>query len=433
LNFKIVLFNNHTGSISSNIAYTEDNIPVRTLYAAPIPHFFNEQDVKSYFIRFGLVENVNIYSNKHHKFSFITFNNCEDAVKCLRHTKHTLNRKKLRVSIADSWHQPKTTVPPPQNEHQPEPEDGPSTSTAACGSSPSSPSSSTTPDSKTIEPAAQENLAGYQLLFLNDDCLMHIFSFLDIYELVKIVDVCPRFREIIISTYKRYKNFDFRNVKGMHSHSFRGDVYLFSFAFFQSTANASLTLMESREILSNIGSHIHNLVVSSDKFNKAPHRLLELIPKFCQNLEGLSLEGFYIHDGTLKKFNFLFRKLKSLEIGSCGVDDSIEKHLCHATNLEKLDISKNHDIRGVCFKQLRNLKYLNIDRCVNLQPKFITDICNNNKDLQYLNINRLDRLNTGNVTEIVGNLKKLEHLVISNSYDCVQNFEVNSFFFFYSL
>jgi hypothetical protein len=48
---------------------------------------------------------------------------------------------------------------------------------------------------------------------------------------VKIVDVCPRFREIIISTYKRYKNFDFRNVKGMPSHSFRVDVYLFSFAF----------------------------------------------------------------------------------------------------------------------------------------------------------------------------------------------------------
>lgn len=65
------------------VFYTEDDIPIRTLYVSNLMYKTTERKIEEYFSKYGEVEKVIIRTNNlnNYTYCFVTFINCEDASK----------------------------------------------------------------------------------------------------------------------------------------------------------------------------------------------------------------------------------------------------------------------------------------------------------------------------------------------------------------
>lgn len=267
---------------------------------------------------------------------------------------------KYRIGIADSWHQPK------DEENKSE-----------------SSSSDSTPE---------ENINA--IFNLNFDCLEHIISFLDLKDLQNLEQVSAAFKPITETVYKRHKIFNFKSVQ----------------------KNGPVTLMEARSTLIQIGHYITTITIDEGDLASEGRRFLELVIRYCPNLENIIVDGFLLNDLLLKKMTNFFPKFKSIELISCYINDSIEKYLLTASSLKKLNLQRNYEVSGKCISKIKNLISLNLNNCRNVQPAFFTQFCLNNKTLVQLNMVRCERLISKSIIDITTNLLNLEELTISSFY-----------------
>ncbi|XP_065077990.1 uncharacterized protein LOC135701169 isoform X3 [Ochlerotatus camptorhynchus] len=422
------------------IVYTEDDIPINTIYASfsMCPESATEATVRTLFEQLGPIKSVRIHTNQNNnmyddgevasggggrrgrsrynrnervnRYGFISYERCEDAAKCLQ--KKFLFKNKCYVAPADSWHQEayhnklkeaeegaREGVDSSKNS------DAAASSASGCaeGASVAPKASKADPNTSAISKTKISDVNGSEpgsmnILQLNDDCLMLICDYLELMDLLALKKTCSRFETISCEVFKRYKMLDF-------------DI--------DPCEKKYLTMMDAKNILMEIGSYIEFLLISRDRFLRPGVRILNLIPRYCPNLKDLNINDFMLKAKTLKGFDEVFKSLEGLTLTACGIDDTILKSLKLATKLQRLNLSMNSEITGKCLASVKNLKYLNLESCQNIQGKPFSTFAAQNKTLEYLNITCCGRLTTEAIKSIVNNMTELRHLVCNNNYDNV--------------
>lgn len=213
-------------------------------------------------------------------------------------------------------------------------------------------------------------------------------------DLENLEKVSDSFKPLTETVYKRHKIFNFNSI----------------------SKNGPVTLMEARSTLIQIGPFINTITIDEGDLASEGRRFLDLVIRFCPNIENIVIDGFLLNDTLLKRMSLHFPKFKSLELISCYINDSIEKYLITATSLERLNLQRNYEVSGKCISTIKNLVSLNLNNCRNVQPAFFTEFCVNNKSLVQLNMVRCERLTPKSFTDIATNLLNLEELTISSFY-----------------
>uniref|UniRef100_A0A1Q3F0E4 Putative leucine-rich repeat protein n=1 Tax=Culex tarsalis TaxID=7177 RepID=A0A1Q3F0E4_CULTA len=418
------------------IVYTEDQIAVNTIYASfktSQADAVTEESVRKLFAQFGPIKQVRLhtagnnntyeggeqdehrgvatrgrprrYQERVNRYGFVSFEKCEDAAICLQQ-KFKLH-KQCYVAKADSWHQEAYKKKQAEEE----------TGTAAppcepcCSTSTTAPTTTnTTSTTATSEAAgaqradhntsnASEEPEGFSILQLNDDCLMTIFSEVELLDLLALKKTCTRFEGVCCDLLKRQKKLDLDNVCPKKTY---------------------LTMLDAKNILIELGPFAEHLIITRDTFARPGVRILYLIPKHCSNLKQLDIHDFTLKPNSLKTLEGVFKTLESLRLVNCGIADNIERSLAQAKNLRRLDLSQNSEITGKCLKVVKNLKYLNLESCQNIQGKPFITFSERNKTLEFLNINCCSRLTNEAVKALAANFPDLQHLICNNLYDNVE-------------
>lgn len=372
-------------TFKNNLVYTEDEVPVKTLYIGNLKPNHREYQLRNYFVELGPIESLKIHEKKDHIFGFVTFSKYEDAAKVLQLKHHTVNGTKLRIRPADSWHQPK------KKDNAVEVA---ATNTANNVDEALAGSSGST----------EAGNSSVSLLCLNDDCLLHVLSFLDIVEMVRLRGICGRLDELIdMACAKHKQNFDFSSIAKYES----------------------ITLMTARNLLTYLGPDLKSLKIDCDDFNNnSGFRLLDFIARYCKSLENLDIDGFTINQKQISRLTPMFRNLKKFSAGAKGrFNDSIGKCFEVANNIDTVTMCSNWEVTGEFLKKISNLQRLGLNRCGNVQPKFFIQALQKNRTLKALEIQCCDKFDDRVLNTMVADLKELEELTISNSYEKMQHFE----------
>ncbi|XP_058462556.1 uncharacterized protein LOC131437304 isoform X3 [Malaya genurostris] len=418
----------------NDVLQTEDGFVVNTIYVSfhQSTSVLEEYEIRQLFEQFGPVKNVRICVNQNNNqytdgrltrgrgsrryqkskrqgekytYAFVSYEKCEDAAKCLR-GKYKV-RHQCYVAKADSWHQ--EAYHKKQNEMENGVEEAGSSSVkddewkahldtgTMCDSNQelAADSNAATSRESIFNDADSEQI---NILHLNDDCLMLIFDQLDLLDLIALKKTCCRFQGIACNLFKRYKLLDL-------------DMEL--------TEKKYLTMLDVKTLLSEVGSFVHHLCITRDRFIKPCVRMLNLIHRHCPNLTDLTIHDFKLTSKTLHSLNVVFQSLEGLTLSSCGISDKIDMSLKQAKKLQRLNLSSNSELTGKFLKVVENLKHLNLESCLNIQGKPFSAFAKKNKTLEYLNINCCSRLTSDAIKSIVTNMTELSHLVCNNSYENV--------------
>lgn len=278
--------------------------------------------------------------------------------------------KKIRINAADSWHQ--------------------------------------TSNNNATELSIPIDNSEFTLLRLNDDCLLHLYKFLDILDIINLSKTCDRLQELNEPIFQKCENFD------LNKHS---KAPLFDF---------SLSLMDVRTLLTNLGQYIRCLTINGSLL-KSPNqsRYLDLIYRLCPQLNELRLHEIILvlHsnlNGHRKENNDYptMKNLKTLELIKCdGIDDQyLMKKLGRSSQLTKLIIYRCDDISGKFFDVLKNMETINIQRCHQISTARIKQLLSSNvKTLTNVTILRttLNYIQSNNMSMIEmfgGSIKNLKYL-----------------------
>lgn len=248
-------------------------------------------------------------------------------------------------------------------------------------------------------PVVNNSLNGEQnyhgtIVMLNDNCLMKIFSFMDLMDLQTLASVCCRFKSICEDIYTKYKSLDLNLFR-------------------------DISIRDTHLMLHNVAPFLQSMKMPC---NLQDYQWLILVAKYCKNLNSFSLEGFrHWRNHNLTPFYEIFGNLQRIELINCGLLDKYLYDMLHvsrefpeASVLEELNLSANCGLTGAALKNIVGLKAIDLSFCNNLQPYYFLQIVANNKNLRKLNIIDCSLLDKKCIEAIASHLKELEEIHVSD-------------------
>lgn len=234
----------------------------------------------------------------------------------------------------------------------------------------------------------------FTLLSLNDDCLLHLFKFFNIIDIINLSKTCGRFKAIIEPIFMKCETFTLNSV-----------------------TTPALSLMDVYTQLSNLGTYIRSLTISGVELNSDNHRRhLELVYRHCHSLDELHLQKVIVATPLCKEPAMdSLKNLKVLELINCKrIDnDYLLAKLglnCQITELKLVDFNIT-SINGPFFYCLEKLQKIHLDRCDEL---VIFELKNwfkkNIETLTHVTLFRLERGWTA--LQLLDQMKNVQHLQI---------------------
>ncbi|GAB0088929.1 hypothetical protein DMENIID0001_033950 [Sergentomyia squamirostris] len=233
-----------------------------------------------------------------------------------------------------------------------------------------------------------EAIPSKTILILNDDCFLHIYSFLEHEDVLNMEMVCTRLEEVTNRFYRTYRVMDLDDGTWWRK--------LF------------------KQLAPKVAEYVQNLkVVRSATINIRGRNVKPLLCLFT-NLEHLHIEEFkkmmeYSHVMTT-----LFVKLKTAVLVNCDLTDEIGTWISGATQLQVLDVAANHELTGDFLLLLHNLKELSINSCDGIEARYFLQFCENNCTLKRLDVFYWYNLTQECVDAIAHYLKNTEILLIGH-------------------
>ena len=269
---------------------TEDGINIRKLYIKVIDSSIKIEEVRYLLSIYGEIVDMKINLGpgkvRMKNRGYVTYSRSCDATKALLHRKNF--HEYFLLNAADTWLQPEFF-----NNFE---------------------------LSKFFNVNANiDNSESKILSILDDDCLLHVMSFLEPNDVFMLKRVCSKFNDLA--------DYYFRTIKALNLTTLEGFK--------------RMTLLEAKMICEKVGSNVTRLSVDSEKFNN--QRILGLIPKYFPNLKHLKLVGFKLDCKEL------WNQMKNILL-----------------NLETLDLSDNsliHENFMNCFEKAavpKGLKLINV-------------------------------------------------------------------------
>ncbi|GAB0100708.1 uncharacterized protein DMENIID0001_167910 [Sergentomyia squamirostris] len=242
---------------------------------------------------------------------------------------------------------------------------------------------------------------------LNDDCLLHIFSYLNLRHLAVVEQVCKHFRNLAERTYHVYRVLDFDVEKCSSARVLKKVISKIgdNVQIIRSGRDAELS-----ELIDILGvmlrcRALREIVFQSTFFDL--RATLAFTSIFCAKDMVLDLYNYpHLHQSQLKR----------LTMSDCSLTDSYHTvfyGLSCISSLEYVDISDNEEITGKCLIYFQNLKKILLTDCYNLEADHFVKFCQQNRTLEYLAIEGCRELNQKCIDVIAGDLKHLKRLSLS--------------------
>lgn len=350
---------------------TEDGIPIRKLYITNLPPRTSRYELMECFRQYGWIKSCWVKMEDKDKryvsvnssiYAFITFVKAEDAHKALTAPiyEKMIRGRIIRALPADSWHQPTVDVNGEviwHKKHRPPHGYGqPSTSVAGF------------PREVGYELSVQKECSVDLATVLNRDCLIHLFSYIPLYELIRLQRVNKSWLYVI----KDY----LLSIRTLKTSSWKD-------------ANISLTTAVLRHILQCLPflTRLH----IDHAYHTLNDRTAHIIGKFCHNLEEVNISQL-----CSKKWSPLVYgcpKLKDITFRGCPkiTDRTLMPLITNPdSNLESLTLIGNAHVSGLFIQNLEGfktkLKKLQFQTCYSLQGKILTAGMHLLKDLTTLRL-----------------------------------------------
>ncbi|XP_059615448.1 uncharacterized protein LOC132261001 isoform X1 [Phlebotomus argentipes] len=256
------------------------------------------------------------------------------------------------------------------------------------------------------EPAQEPNAINSNLALdvLDDDCLLSIFSHLNVLHLIELEKVCRRFKALAQRMYKIQRVLDYEELSDQKS---------------KETVQVRIVLREVRNISARLGPYVRTLKAQTCSFYNIDCILSDILKGFS-NLENLHLNMFDITQVSFAMLSEMFAKLKVIELENCrfsGRMERIKACLQHATQLEILNLSGNDSISGYCLTDLRNIKEINLSSCFAIELFHFTQFCQNNPGLKRLNISYSCLTNGATLRVVANHLQSIESLIVRYNHE----------------
>lgn len=224
--------------------------------------------LKKHFELFGPIDHLTLHHKLSYCYGFIQYKSVYSAASALRSQNHYVCGFKLKVSVADTWHQP-VTITTDDGAHGSSHMGNDGSSAAAAGSSAAA-------DADEAMETDRVNM-----LDLNDDCLYHIFGMLNCIDLSAIDQTCVRFQRVAGDVFRK-------------SHA-AINLTVAALPGWSNIGASQLTLLQIRSLLMSYGSQIQKLQVTAVSFKQENrYRVLDLIIRSCTTLKTLIITGFFI-------------------------------------------------------------------------------------------------------------------------------------------
>ncbi|XP_055836494.1 uncharacterized protein LOC129905128 [Episyrphus balteatus] len=201
----------------------------------------------------------------------------------------------------------------------------------------------TSTETNTFQVLQQPNPDALNILQLNDDCLIKIFSYLNNYELIDLLGTCRKLDEIIHINLRRCKDLSF------------------NFRHFSSDDKRLLQIVSP--YLTSIELSV-GYSISSESVLAA----LELISN-CKKLRKLRLHYVVMREKYLKLIGNISNHLEKIDLSFCQLTDELmtEFFKWKCNSLKEIILIGNYTFWGVSLIYLKNLKCLTIESHENLK------------------------------------------------------------------
>nr|CAD7567785.1 unnamed protein product [Timema californicum] len=235
---------------------------------------------------------------------------------------------------------------------------------------------------------------------LNDDCLMHIFSFLSKIECIRIERVCKRWQSASIMSWSGMKTLDMSDFVNDSHHLPTDDLVC--------------------SILQRCGALIHTVDISL-KPNCTE------CPQLCHlNLSGVPVTSKDL--GILGKN--IGKQLLTLNLESCpgASDRDIGVLFQNCTKLEKVNVSRTKNLYGHCLEKLceNPVLELAINDCNNIQASVLIPSLKRLPQLRSLQMSCCINMTNKDVAMIVEAVPQLKELSMSRFFPFIDSMALSS-------
>lgn len=292
-----------------------------------------------YFQSHGNIEQFNLLNNWNYTSGFVCYKSLLSAPKALKHSYCRINGQSVRVSAADSWHQPDSKKELSQIEMKTKKSDAFSKSTESdenCASA-----DDTIADSECVAGCskeittsdAAESLPQTKLLGLNDDCLVEILNYLDVIDLCAVNHISGRLNRIAQQVFRtHFTTLDLSHVS--------------------STVNYyELTLHKARNLFQCFGASIVKLKVAALAFKVENRtRVVDLIVRHCPNLKSLEFIDFQFRNARIIHVQKFLGNLHELTLTRCNLQGCLRNLFRDCVQLKSLAIQTDTTLNGACLE-----------------------------------------------------------------------------------
>ncbi|XP_063830057.1 F-box/LRR-repeat protein 7-like isoform X2 [Ostrinia nubilalis] len=386
--------------------HTEDGIPIRKIYVSNLPPKTTRTELFNVFAQYGFIKSCWLRMGDKGPnriptptYAFVTFSNPADAHKALLAPNHEkiLRGRSLRISPADSWHQPaedednkfkKPRGNTRNKSHASNSKDPQSSNANGESSTDSNETSEGNPSEETEDAEPTYNI----LDVLNRDCMTHVLTFIPIIDLIRSERVSKSWQNMV--------------TEYLHS------IRTYKTSWWQH--EVSLTTAVLRRVLQRLGGslarlHIdHHLLALND-------RTAHSIGKFCPNLEELKVIG--MHTKNWNPLLYGCKQLKNLSFISCNklTDSSLVHLVKNESCIEDLTIANNTHVTGLFLtgSNTLTLQSLAFYNCYNLQGTVLCAAIDTLPNLTTLKLDVCPVTMWKIVPLILKKLPKLEELSLS--------------------
>lgn len=185
------------------------------------------------------------------------------------------------------------------------------------------------------------------ILDLDDDCLIHLFQFLSIYELIEAEKVCEAFKATCANVY---------SSKRFHKMKF---------------GLAHLKTEYFKDIFERVGKSLRSFEFSGGYImdENVKQTLIDGITQSCPKLKSLTINYVQFNSKSFNQLQKCFCNLTCLDLSRCNLNESTLGATLDGEMFKEIKILKlagNSELKGSFFKNMTRVESLDISYCFNL-------------------------------------------------------------------
>ncbi|XP_050667263.1 F-box/LRR-repeat protein 7-like [Leptidea sinapis] len=332
--------------------HTEDGIPIRKIYVTSLPAKTTRLELFAVFAQYGFIKSCWLKMGERGPnktpiptYAFVTFGDPADARKALCAPPHEkkIRDRILKISPADSWHQPAEDINGRVQWKQPSATE----SSHSWGVAENLDVQNNNGNPVTDEVLTTEE--SYNILdVLNMDCWSLILSHVPLTDLIRSERVSKKWKDVV--------------------HLYLNSIRTFKTSSWQ-LDQVKLTTAVLRQVLQRFGASLIRLHIDHN-WSDLNDRTAHTVGKYCPNLEEVKVAG--MHTKNWNPLMYGCKQLKKIDFVSCYklTDASLVHVVKSDASIEELSVSNNTHLTGLfltnCSKpsKLTSLSFYN---CYSLQ------------------------------------------------------------------